>query len=201
MSKCYFCEKDLGGSNCVSYDICDSCQKIVDGKNYIELIRYSPKELNINDIMLIIQGHGTDNDSLYNSNFKNNVIPWKIKISVQRIDETNLDFFDKAEKMYVDGSLHDNRSPSTTEKLNKKYWCIIIDDDNFAVGVYSIEKDKCYETDSGIMFNLRKYSYANINKKDIFNSKEEAIKEFNKRYPDISPKFEKDCFDKEALNY
>ena len=47
------------------------------------IIRHSPKRLNENDIIDIIENYGTDNDSLRNEYIKHeNEVPWLIKIEV-----------------------------------------------------------------------------------------------------------------------
>ena len=89
MSRCWYCQKNLGGSNCVSGDMCEDCYRNhILKKASIELIRFSPKELNVDDILLTIQGYGTDNTSLYNSDYDNHTEQWKINIFVEKIEES-----------------------------------------------------------------------------------------------------------------
>ncbi len=49
-----------------------------------EIIRWSPVGLGGVDIIRIIQGYGTDNDSLMIEEYDENKVPWKIKISVEK---------------------------------------------------------------------------------------------------------------------
>lgn len=47
------------------------------------IIRHSPKKLDENDIIDIIEGYGTNNDSLRHEYIKHhNEVPWLIKIEV-----------------------------------------------------------------------------------------------------------------------
>ncbi len=53
-------------------------------KKIVEMIRWSPAGISMDDIMRIIQYYGTENDSLMAEEYDENKVPWKIKISLEK---------------------------------------------------------------------------------------------------------------------
>ena len=53
--------------------------------NKIEIIRWTPEGLYPEDVMRIIQGYGTDNDTIDPEKYDVNIVPWIITISVEKI--------------------------------------------------------------------------------------------------------------------
>ena len=53
-------------------------------KIWKEMIRWSPAGLSLEDVLRLIQGYGTENDSLMAEEYDENKVPWKIKISLEK---------------------------------------------------------------------------------------------------------------------